>query len=98
MTGDHIRRVGHVRRWRTRVAHPCWCTPDRRSRIPAGACHNDAVTSGEASTDRRLAGWGRVPVVPGYQIRSENLEAITVDVPLTRGLGRAYGDAALPAP
>jgi len=36
--------------------------------------------------------------VPGYQIRSEDLEAITVDVPLTRGLGRAYGDAALPAP
>ena len=50
-----------------------------------------------ASTDRRLAGWGRVPVVPGYEVRSEDLEAITRDVPLTRGLGRAYGDAALPA-
>jgi FAD/FMN-containing dehydrogenase len=37
-------------------------------------------------------------VVPGYQVRSEDLPAITVDVPLTRGLGRAYGDAALPAP
>ena len=36
--------------------------------------------------------------MPGAQVRSENLEAITVDVPLTRGLGRAYGDAALPAP
>jgi decaprenylphospho-beta-D-ribofuranose 2-oxidase len=46
----------------------------------------------------RLSGWGRVPVVPGVQVRSEDLEAITVDVPLTRGLGRAYGDAALPAP
>lgn len=45
-----------------------------------------------------LSGWGRVPVVPGVQIRSEDLEAITADVPLTRGLGRAYGDAALPAP
>lgn len=44
-----------------------------------------------------LAGWGRVPVVPGREIRSEDLEAITRDVPLTRGLGRAYGDAALPA-
>ena len=49
-------------------------------------------------TDRRLSGWGRVPVVPGYQVRSEDLESITRDVPLTRGLGRAYGDAALPAP
>ena len=44
-----------------------------------------------------LSGWGRVPVVPGHEIRSEDLPSITVDVPLTRGLGRAYGDAALPA-
>ena len=36
--------------------------------------------------------------MPGYQVRSEDLLAITDDVPLTRGLGRAYGDAALPAP
>ncbi len=49
------------------------------------------------ATDRRLAGWGRVPVVPGYEVRSEDLAAVTRDVPLTRGLGRAYGDAALPA-
>jgi len=45
----------------------------------------------------RLSGWGRVPVVPGREIRSEQLAAITEHVPLTRGLGRAYGDAALPA-
>ena len=50
------------------------------------------------SAESRLTGWGRVPVVPGHQVRSEDLEAITLDVPLTRGLGRAYGDAALPAP
>ena len=35
--------------------------------------------------------------MPGYEVRSEDLELITRDVPLTRGLGRAYGDAALPA-
>lgn len=46
----------------------------------------------------RLSGWGRVPVVAGYQLRSEDLEAVTAGMPLTRGLGRAYGDAALPAP
>jgi FAD/FMN-containing dehydrogenase len=45
-----------------------------------------------------LSGWGRVPVVEGQEIRSERLAAITRDVPLTRGFGRAYGDAALPAP
>ena len=44
-----------------------------------------------------LSGWGRYPVVPGAEVRGEDLEAITRDVPLTRGLGRAYGDAALPA-
>jgi FAD/FMN-containing dehydrogenase len=45
-----------------------------------------------------LTGWGRVPVVEGQEIRSERLDDITASVPLTRGLGRAYGDAALPAP
>ena len=44
-----------------------------------------------------LTGWGRVPIADGREIRSEELEAITREVPLTRGLGRAYGDAALPA-
>lgn len=44
-----------------------------------------------------LSGWGRLPVVAGEELRSEDLERITRDVPLTRGLGRAYGDAALPA-
>ena len=45
----------------------------------------------------RISGWGHYPVVPGVERRSEDLEALTADVPLTRGLGRAYGDAALPA-
>jgi decaprenylphospho-beta-D-ribofuranose 2-oxidase len=44
-----------------------------------------------------LSGWGRMPVVAGDEIRSEDLRRITQDVPLTRGLGRAYGDASLPA-
>jgi FAD/FMN-containing dehydrogenase len=38
-----------------------------------------------------------MPVVAGDEIRSEDLRRITENVPLTRGLGRAYGDAALPA-
>ena len=44
-----------------------------------------------------LAGWGRVPVVAGKEWRSEDLVGLTRDVRLARGLGRAYGDAALPA-
>ena len=44
-----------------------------------------------------LTGWGRFPQVPGREECSEDQEQITQTVPLTRGLGRAYGDAALPA-
>jgi len=44
-----------------------------------------------------LAGWGQMPIVPGREVRSEDLAAITRGATLTRGCGRAYGDAALPA-
>jgi decaprenylphospho-beta-D-ribofuranose 2-oxidase len=45
----------------------------------------------------RLEGWGRLSQ-PGREVRSEDLEAITRQVPLTRGLGRSYGDSSLPPP
>lgn len=45
---------------------------------------------------RPLTGWGRNPVVEGYELWSENLEAITAGVVLSRGLGRSYGDSSLP--
>jgi FAD/FMN-containing dehydrogenase len=44
-----------------------------------------------------LAGWGRIPV-PGREVRSEDLEALTRDAVLCRGLGRSYGDSSLPPP
>jgi decaprenylphospho-beta-D-ribofuranose 2-oxidase len=44
-----------------------------------------------------LEGWGRVPV-PGREVRSEDLEALTRDAVLCRGLGRSYGDSSLPPP
>jgi len=48
---------------------------------------------------RPLAGWGRHPVRRGRVARSERL-AVPADGSRVapRGLGRAYGDAALPAP
>jgi FAD/FMN-containing dehydrogenase len=49
-------------------------------------------------TPVRLAGWGNYPVAEAYEVFGENLEAITADVVLTRGLGRSYGDASLPPP
>ena len=45
----------------------------------------------------RIAGWGGTSV-PGVERRSENLMALTLDVPLCRGLGRSYGDSSLPPP
>jgi FAD/FMN-containing dehydrogenase len=44
-----------------------------------------------------LSGWGRWPVVPGHELLSEDLASLTRDASLTRGLGRSYGDASLPA-
>lgn len=44
-----------------------------------------------------LSGWGRLPV-PGREVCSEDLATLARDRPLTRGLGRSYGDAALPPP
>jgi len=45
----------------------------------------------------KLAGWGRL-AVPGREICSEDLRAITGGAVVTRGLGRSYGDSALPPP
>jgi FAD/FMN-containing dehydrogenase len=50
-----------------------------------------------APREEDLAGWGRHPRARGAVLRSEDLERITRDASLSRGLGRAYGDAALPA-
>lgn len=44
-----------------------------------------------------LEGWGRIPV-PGREVRSENLAKVAAPLPLTRGLGRSYGDSSLPPP
>lgn len=44
----------------------------------------------------RLSSWGRTSV-PGRELRSEQLEAITREAALSRGLGRSYGDSSLPA-
>ena len=43
-----------------------------------------------------LTGWGLYPRVRGVELRSEDREQITRRATLSRGLGRAYGDAALP--
>lgn len=45
-----------------------------------------------------LAGWGRYPVARGQVRLSDDLERASCDASLSRGLGRSYGDAAVPAP
>jgi decaprenylphospho-beta-D-ribofuranose 2-oxidase len=48
------------------------------------------------SVHTKICGWGRSPVVDAEQIEGPDLEEITRDAVLTRGLGRSYGDASLP--
>ena len=50
-----------------------------------------------APDEPRLSGWGRI-FQPGRETFSENLLSLTEGAVLTRGLGRAYGDSALPPP
>jgi FAD/FMN-containing dehydrogenase len=45
----------------------------------------------------QLSGWGRYPAARAELRRSDDLETATLDATLSRGLGRAYGDAAVPA-
>jgi FAD/FMN-containing dehydrogenase len=45
----------------------------------------------------QLAGWGRIPG-RGRELFSEDLERLTEHAVLSRGLGRSYGDSALPPP
>lgn len=51
-----------------------------------------------AAGEPTLAGWGRVGAAPGVEVVSEDLAALSLSLPFARGLGRAYGDAALPPP
>lgn len=44
-----------------------------------------------------LSGWGRI-AAPGREVLSEDLAAVARSRPLTRGLGRSYGDSSLPPP
>ncbi|MCO4772155.1 MAG: FAD-binding oxidoreductase [Deltaproteobacteria bacterium] len=46
--------------------------------------------------DGVLEAWGRVSR-PAAEVLGEDIEAITEGSPLSRGLGRSYGDSALPA-
>lgn len=48
------------------------------------------------STSVPISGWGRYPVVEAPVLAGEDLAGITQHAVLSRGLGRAYGDAALP--
>lgn len=43
-----------------------------------------------------LASWGRLPEL-GAEVLDEDLERLTQDAVLSRGLGRSYGDSSLPA-
>ena len=50
-----------------------------------------------ADNNETVSGWGRIPV-PGRETFSEDIVALTKNAVLSRGLGRSYGDSALPPP
>jgi FAD/FMN-containing dehydrogenase len=59
---------------------------------------SEARAVGPGPAVEPVAGWGRHPVVPGRVDRPERLDLPPGAEPVVpRGLGRAYGDAALPA-
>jgi FAD/FMN-containing dehydrogenase len=67
-------------------------------RQPAAVGTETAAAPSPPTPTTELAGWGYYPRVQGRELRSENLEEITRDAVLTRGLGRSYGDSSLPPP
>lgn len=50
----------------------------------------------ETAVERELTGWGRHARTRALERRGEALESLSCGALLSRGLGRAYGDAALP--
>jgi len=56
-----------------------------------------AVLAQARTSTVQLGGWGRYPMVEGHEEWSEDLQGSTQGAALTRGLGRSYGDASLPA-
>lgn len=54
-----------------------------------------STTARTAELHGRISGWGGTSVF-GVERQAEDLERLTLDVPLSRGLGRSYGDSSLP--
>ncbi|QGJ70778.1 Decaprenylphosphoryl-beta-D-ribose oxidase [Planctomycetales bacterium 10988] len=46
---------------------------------------------------KSISGWGRHPVVEGFELQQEDYAATLAEASLSRGLGRSYGDSSLPA-
>ncbi len=64
------------------------------------ACYTDPLSANPQQSPAplsTLSGWGQLSV-PGRELRSEDLEALTEHAVLTRGLARSYGDSSLPPP
>ena len=53
--------------------------------------------NGAGRDARRISGWGR-QALPGWEVRTEDLEGASRHAVLCRGLARSYGDASLPPP
>ena len=72
---------------------------DTPSAAPTKALAKPETTAVDSTADDvgLIGGWGRV-MLPGREVRDENLERLTEHAVLSRGLGRSYGDSSLPPP
>ncbi len=100
-----MRKIGKIEVETMSEEHEVELVPDSHAASTAPT-ENTAATDAERSTEdavprtgqRSLLGWGRVAHVFARELCSENLEEISKQAVLSRGLGRSYGDASLPAP
>ena len=93
----HLRATAHVGvAWpRAEAAGRASCRGDPlRYPVPAMSGRDADLGPGAAAV---LSGWGRWPVVPATNCSRRISPPLTRDANLTRGLGRSYGDASLPA-
>ncbi|HXK22152.1 MAG TPA: FAD-binding oxidoreductase [Myxococcota bacterium] len=74
-----------------------WSAGRRRSRSGTLGRLRGRDETAMVAMRRELSGWGRLPVVEGREEVAEELEAASARAQLSRGLGRSYGDASLPA-
>ncbi len=81
----------------SRASKACGCCSLAKLGSLSAADYAPPPMAGSGDQGQTIAGWGNIGV-PGHEVLSERLERASRDAVLSRGLGRSYGDSALPPP